>query len=295
MFGPVRAVPASLRFAPRCPRATPARHTKYPRHSGSARNVPAPPSARGVRTVARSRDPPPRTVTACGRVATCCDRLGHVTHTMRSAQASGRLTRSTWRHGDTEVLHCWSLISHAETQRPQRFIPIGMRSTIFVSDRLHMISLARFTSWRALPTSLCVLCASAWHRERHMRNRLARHALSPHPSGPARGATTARHAKYPRRPRRVASERWSRKSATLPEDGDCVREGRNLLRPIRPRYPYHEECPSLRPVNTEHAKARGHGGVSRLEFDSLTQRRRGRRASYPSGCGQQYLCLTGFT
>ena len=83
--------------------------------------------------------------------------------------------------------------------------------------------------------------------------------------GSARGATPAR---------RVASER-SRRSVTLPEGDGCAREGRNLLRPLGARYPCHthtmrsvqKESPSLRPVNTEHSEARGHGGASLLEFD----------------------------
>ena len=79
-------------------------HTHFSHKSGigPAREVPTPPSARGVRT--RLPKPEP----SRGRVATCCDRLGNrPTPNMRSAPASGRLTRSARRHGDTEDFESW--------------------------------------------------------------------------------------------------------------------------------------------------------------------------------------------
>ena len=74
--------------APSRPLVSPHIHSSHRSGIGPARDAPAPPSARGVRT---------------REVATCYDRLDdRPTPNMRSTPASGRLTRSraeTWGHG----------------------------------------------------------------------------------------------------------------------------------------------------------------------------------------------------
>ena len=69
----------------------------------------------------------------------------------------------------------------------------------------------------------------------------------------------------PRRPRRGASERSF--PNLNPHTGGSQLVATNWVTGLPT--PQHAECLSLRPVNTEHAEARGHGGFLELAYAHL--------------------------